>query len=53
MYRILMLESIKSLEEAISNLGWEVPEDIRIEEPPNSEFRRCCKFSFISTCQKT
>lgn len=36
MYRILMLESIKSLEEAISTLGWEVPEDIRIEEPPNS-----------------
>ena len=30
-----MLESIKSLEEAISTLGWEVPEEIRIEEPPN------------------
>ena len=36
MYRILMSESIKSLEEAIVSLGWEVPEDIRIEEPPNS-----------------
>jgi arginyl-tRNA synthetase len=35
MYRILMLESIKSLEDAIISLGWEVPEDIRVEEPPN------------------
>jgi arginyl-tRNA synthetase len=35
MYRILMSESIKSLEEAIVSLKWEVPEDIRIEEPPN------------------
>ena len=30
-----MLESIKSLEDAIISLGWEVPEDIRVEEPPN------------------
>ncbi len=37
MYRILMRESIKSLEDAISHLGWEVPEDIRVEEPPNPE----------------
>ena len=35
MYRILMSESIKSLENAISHLGWEIPEDIRVEEPPN------------------
>ena len=37
MYRILMTESIKSLENAISQLGWEIPEDIRVEEPPNPE----------------
>src|SRR5664280_1503579 len=37
MYRILMTESIKSLENAITHLGWETPEDIRIEEPPNTE----------------
>jgi len=37
MYRILMSESIKVLKEAINNLGWEVPEDIRIEEPPNPD----------------
>ena len=37
MYRILMTESIKSLEDAISQLGWELPEDIRVEEPPNPE----------------
>ncbi len=30
-----MLESIKSLEDAIISLGWELPEDIRVEEPPN------------------
>jgi arginyl-tRNA synthetase len=37
MYRILMTESIKSLENAISHLGWEIPKDIRVEEPPNPE----------------
>ena len=37
MYRILMTESIKSLENAISHLGWEIPEGIRVEEPPNPE----------------
>ncbi len=37
MYRILTTESIKSLENAISQLGWEIPEEIRIEEPPNPE----------------
>lgn len=35
MYRILMSESVKSLENAIDNLGWVIPEEIRIEEPPN------------------
>lgn len=35
MYRILMKESIKSLSDTISSLGWELPEEIRIEEPPN------------------
>ncbi len=35
MYRTLISESIKSLENAISTLGWEVPEGIKIEEPPN------------------
>ena len=35
MYRILISESIKSLENAISTLGWEIPDEIRIEEPPN------------------
>jgi arginyl-tRNA synthetase len=37
MYRVLITESIKSLENAISHLGWEIPEDIRFEEPPNPE----------------
>src|ERR1039457_1258729 len=37
MYRILMTESIKSLENAISHMGWEIPDDIRVEEPPNQE----------------
>ena len=32
-----MTESIKSLENAISHLGWEIPEDIRVEEPPNPD----------------
>jgi arginyl-tRNA synthetase len=35
MYRTLISESIESLKNAISALGWEVPEDIRVEEPPN------------------
>jgi arginyl-tRNA synthetase len=38
MFRILISESIKSLENAISTLGWEIPDDIRIEEPPNPKF---------------
>ena len=37
MYRTLMSESIKSLEDAICSLGWEIPEDIKMEEPPNPE----------------
>ena len=35
MYRILMSESIKSVENAIEKLGWEIPENIKVEEPPN------------------
>ena len=35
MFRILTSESIKSLQDAISSLGWELPDEIRIEEPPN------------------
>ncbi|MFZ0441480.1 MAG: arginine--tRNA ligase [Methanobacterium sp.] len=35
MYRTLISESIESLKNAIFALGWEVPEDIRVEEPPN------------------
>ncbi len=37
MYRILMSESIKSLSNAISSLGWELSGDIRVEEPPNPD----------------
>ena len=37
MYRTLISESIKSLEDAICSLGWEIPEDIKMEEPPNPE----------------
>jgi arginyl-tRNA synthetase len=35
MFRILISESIKSLENAISTLGWEIPDEIRVDEPPN------------------
>jgi len=37
MYRTLISESIESLKNAISALGWEVPEDIRVEEPPDPD----------------
>ncbi len=37
MYRTLMSESIKSLKDAICSLGWEIPEDIKMEEPPNPQ----------------
>lgn len=37
MYRILMSESIKALNDAINSLGWTIPEEIKVEEPPNPE----------------
>ena len=37
MYRILVSESMKALQNAISTLGWEIPKEIRMEEPPNSQ----------------
>jgi arginyl-tRNA synthetase len=37
MYRILKNEAAESLKNAIHALGWEIPENIRIEEPPNPE----------------
>ena len=37
MYRILISESINALSEAIRSLGWEIPDEIKVEEPPNPE----------------
>jgi arginyl-tRNA synthetase len=37
MYRILVSESMKALQNAISTLGWEIPKEIRMEEPPNAQ----------------
>ena len=37
MYRILISESINALSDAITSLGWEVPDEIKVEEPPNPE----------------
>ncbi len=37
MYRILISESIKALTDAIDSLGWTIPDEIRVEEPPNPE----------------
>lgn len=37
MYRILISESINALSDAITSLGWETPEEIKVEEPPNPE----------------
>jgi arginyl-tRNA synthetase len=37
MYRILKNEAAKSLKNAIHAMGWEVPENIKVEEPPNTE----------------
>jgi arginyl-tRNA synthetase len=53
MYRILMSESIKSLENAISHLGWEIPEDIRVEEPPNPKLGDVASFSLFSISNGT
>ncbi|MEN4006640.1 MAG: arginine--tRNA ligase [Methanobacteriaceae archaeon] len=37
MYRILKKEAVKSLENSIKSLGLEIPDEIRVEEPPNPE----------------
>lgn len=37
MYRMLEKEAIKSLENAIKSLEYEIPEEIKVEEPPNSD----------------
>lgn len=37
MYRILISESINALSNAIKSLGWAVPDEIKVEEPPNPE----------------
>jgi arginyl-tRNA synthetase len=37
MYRILISESINALSDAITSLDWEIPEEIKVEEPPNPE----------------
>lgn len=36
MYRILEKEAVKSLENAIKSKGYEIPDEIKVEEPPNS-----------------
>lgn len=37
MYRILEKEGINALENAVSALGWELPDKIKVEEPPSSD----------------
>jgi len=37
MYRIIKKEAVKSLENSIKSLGLEIPDEIRVEEPPNPE----------------
>ncbi|MDI6723806.1 MAG: arginine--tRNA ligase [Methanobacterium sp.] len=37
MYRLLEKEAVKSLENAIKALEYEVPEEIKVEEPPNAD----------------
>lgn len=37
MYRMLEKETVKSLENAIKSLEYEIPEEIKVEEPPNSD----------------
>ena len=35
MYRKLEQKAIKAMQRAIKNLGWEIPSDLKFEEPPN------------------
>ncbi len=37
MYKMLKKEAVKSLENAVDALGWEIPGSIKVEEPPNSD----------------
>jgi len=37
MYRIIKKDAVKSLENSIKSLGMEIPDEIRVEEPPNPE----------------
>ncbi len=37
MYRMLEKEAIKSLKNAIKTIGYEIPAEIKVEEPPNSD----------------
>jgi len=37
MYRILKNEAIKSLENAVNSIGWEITDEIKVEEPPKSD----------------
>ena len=37
MYRILEKEAVKALENAVSALGWELPDKVKVEEPPSSD----------------
>ncbi len=37
MYRILEKEAVNALENAVSALGWELPDKIKVEEPPSSD----------------
>ena len=47
MYRILVSESIKAVENAINSLGWDIPDEIRMEEPPNPKLGDvACSVSF-------
>ena len=37
MYRILEKEAVKALKNAVSALGWELPDKVKVEEPPSSD----------------
>jgi arginyl-tRNA synthetase len=37
MYRMLEKKAVKSLENAIESLGYEKPDEIKVEEPPNAD----------------
>lgn len=37
MYRILEKEAVNALKNAVSALGWELPDKVKVEEPPSSD----------------